>query len=84
MESKTRQNSKFRLVLWVMLLFATLTASAQQVNRGKLLLVHRAVTNDHDLVEHVVLLLERHVDGLAAVHLLHDGLEAHIRERDGA
>lgn len=31
MESKTRQNSKFRLVLWVMLLFATLTASAQQV-----------------------------------------------------
>lgn len=31
MESKTRRNSKFRLVLWVMLLFATLTASAQQV-----------------------------------------------------
>lgn len=31
MESKTRQNSKFRLVLWVMLLFVTLTASAQQV-----------------------------------------------------
>lgn len=31
MESKTRQNSKFRLVLWVMVLFATLTASAQQV-----------------------------------------------------
>lgn len=31
MESRTRQNSKFRLVLWVMLLFATLTASAQQV-----------------------------------------------------
>lgn len=31
MESKTRQNSMFRLVLWVMLLFATLTASAQQV-----------------------------------------------------
>lgn len=31
MESKTRQNSKFRLVLWVMLLFATLTASAQQL-----------------------------------------------------
>lgn len=31
MESKTRQNSKFRLVLWVMLLFASLTASAQQV-----------------------------------------------------
>ena len=31
MESKTRQNSKFRLVLWVMLLFATLTVSAQQV-----------------------------------------------------
>lgn len=31
MESKTRQNSKFRLLLWVMLLFATLTASAQQV-----------------------------------------------------
>ena len=31
MESKTRRNSKFRLVLWVMLLFATPTASAQQV-----------------------------------------------------
>ena len=31
MESKTRRISKFRLVLWVMLLFATLTASAQQV-----------------------------------------------------
>ncbi len=31
MESKTRTNSKLRLVLWVMLLFATLTASAQQV-----------------------------------------------------
>ncbi len=31
MESKTRRNSKFRLVLWVMLLFATLTATAQQV-----------------------------------------------------
>ena len=31
MESKTRRNSKFRLVLWVMLPFATLTASAQQV-----------------------------------------------------
>ena len=31
MESKTRRNSKFRLVLWVMLLFASLTASAQQV-----------------------------------------------------
>lgn len=31
MESKTRRNSKFRLVLWVMLLFVTLTASAQQV-----------------------------------------------------
>ena len=31
MESKTRRISKFRLVLWVMLLFVTLTASAQQV-----------------------------------------------------
>ena len=31
MESKNMKNSKFRLVLWVMLLFATLTASAQQV-----------------------------------------------------
>lgn len=31
MESKTRRISKFRLVLWVMLLFATLTVSAQQV-----------------------------------------------------
>lgn len=31
MESKTRRNSKFRLVLWIMLLFATLTATAQQV-----------------------------------------------------
>lgn len=31
MESKNIKNSKFRLVLWVMLLFATLTTSAQQV-----------------------------------------------------
>ena len=31
MESKNMKNSKFRLVLWVMLLFATLTTSAQQV-----------------------------------------------------
>ena len=31
MESKNMKNSKFRLVLWVMFLFATLTASAQQV-----------------------------------------------------
>lgn len=31
MESKNMKNSKFRLVLWVMLLFATLTVSAQQV-----------------------------------------------------
>lgn len=31
MEPKTRRNSKFRLVLWIMLLFATLTATAQQV-----------------------------------------------------
>ena len=31
MESKNMKNSKFRLVLWVMLLFATLTISAQQV-----------------------------------------------------
>lgn len=31
MESKNMKNSKFRLVLWVMFLFATLTTSAQQV-----------------------------------------------------
>ena len=31
MESKNIKNSKFRLVLWVMFLFATLTTSAQQV-----------------------------------------------------
>ena len=31
MESKNMKNSKFRFVLWVMLLFATLTTSAQQV-----------------------------------------------------
>lgn len=31
MESKNIKNSKFRFVLWVMLLFATLTTSAQQV-----------------------------------------------------
>lgn len=31
MESKNMKNSKFRSVLWVMLLFATLTTSAQQV-----------------------------------------------------
>lgn len=31
MDSKTTRSSKFGLVLWVMLLFATLTATAQQV-----------------------------------------------------